>query len=162
MSAGSVDAAAASIETAAAALVSVLDTAGCEDAARVSPTQLRTLRLVADNPGLNVNGLAERLGVNPSSASRLCDRLEALGLLDRQAADRDRREVKISLTAQSRTLLDKLAEHRRRALTAVLASMTEPARRDLERSLAAFAQAHARQQAYGSVAADPEAVQRIA
>ena len=58
-------------------LASVLDPARCEHLAPVSPAQLRVLLLLQAKPWLNVNGLADALQVGASSASRLCDRLEA-------------------------------------------------------------------------------------
>jgi DNA-binding MarR family transcriptional regulator len=85
-----------------------------------------------------VNGLAESLGVGPSSASRLCDRLEALGLLRRVADPRDRREVQVQVTAEAEQLLTEISRNRQRALEEVLARMPETARQELARSLTAF------------------------
>jgi DNA-binding MarR family transcriptional regulator len=156
----SITAQAAAIDQAATALVSLLDPAGCDDVAHVSPTQLRVLTLLDDNPATNVNGLAESLGVNASSASRLCDRLEALGLLERTADPRDRREVKLQLTRDAHALLNALAEYRRNALTTVLSAMPEQSRREMVRSLAAFAEARERLRPDEAGRAAPE--QRIA
>jgi DNA-binding MarR family transcriptional regulator len=85
--------------------------------------------------------LAEALEVVPSSASRLCDRLEATGLLRRVPDPRDRREVRLILTSSARRMLDQLRERRREALAGVLERMTPGDRADLVRSLRAFAQA---------------------
>jgi DNA-binding MarR family transcriptional regulator len=85
--------------------------------------------------------LAEALEVVPSSASRLCDRLEATGLLRRMPDPRDRREVRLMLTPSARRLLDQLRERRRQALTAVLDRMTPAARHALVEALSAFATA---------------------
>ena len=71
----------------------------------VPPTQLRVLSLISSRPETNVNRLAELLDVVPSSASRLCDRLEATGLLRRVPDPRDRREVRLVPTAAAVTLL---------------------------------------------------------
>jgi DNA-binding MarR family transcriptional regulator len=129
---------AASIEAAAESLASVLDPARCEHLAPVSPAQLRVLLLLKAHPSLNVNGLAEALRVGASSASRLCDRLEALGLVSRVPDPRDRREMQLPLTAAAVTLLDELSNFRRRALATVLADMPPSARIELARSLTAF------------------------
>jgi DNA-binding MarR family transcriptional regulator len=134
---------AAAVDVAAAALVATLDTIGTADAPRVSPTQLRVLTMLRDNPALNVNGLADGLRVGASSASRMCDRLEALGFLRRESDPRDRREVQLRLTATATDLLGTLAEDRRHALALVLAAMPERARRELVRALTAFADAAA-------------------
>jgi DNA-binding MarR family transcriptional regulator len=85
-----------------------------------------------------MNRLAEALDVVPSSASRLCDRLEATGLLRRVPEPHDRREVRLLLTPTARRLLDEVREARRAALAEVLARMGPSARRDLVRGLVAF------------------------
>jgi DNA-binding MarR family transcriptional regulator len=87
--------------------------------------------------------LAEALEVVPSSASRLCDRLEATGLLRRVPDPRDRREVRLLLTSSARRLLDDLRERRRQALGEVLDRMTPAHRQDLVQALRAFATAAA-------------------
>jgi DNA-binding MarR family transcriptional regulator len=130
---------AASVDDAAQALVSLLDAARFTDLTQISTTQLRVLTLLRANPVMNVNGLAQTLQVNPSSASRLCDRLEAMGLLRRQADPRDRREVHLRATAAGEELLAQWSRHRREALLSVLAKMPATARQELVRSLGAFA-----------------------
>jgi DNA-binding MarR family transcriptional regulator len=130
--------AAESIEAAAESLAAVLDPARGDHALRVSPTQLRVLTWLRSHPHTNVNGLAESLGVGPSSASRLCDRLEALGLLRRVADPRDRREVQVQVTSEAEQLMTQISRNRQRALDAVLARMPEASRQELVRSLTAF------------------------
>jgi DNA-binding MarR family transcriptional regulator len=127
-----------SIEAAAESLATVLDAARGDHTLRVSPTQLRVLTWLRSHPRTNVNGLAESLGVGPSSASRLCDRLEALGLLRRLADPRDRREVQVQVTTEAEQLLAQISRNRQRALDEVLARMPESARQELARSLTAF------------------------
>lgn len=129
---------AASTDDAADALVALLDPARFSDLVQVSPTQLRVLTLLNADPAINVNGLAHALRVNPSSASRLCDRLEAMGLLRRQPDPRDRREVHLQLTPAGHELLAQWRRHRRDALLPVLMKMPTGARQDLVRSLRAF------------------------
>lgn len=129
---------AAAIESAAESLIAVLDPARGDHVLPVSPTQLRVLRWLRANPTTNVNGLAEALGVGASSASRLCDRLEALGYLRRNNDPRDRREVRLIVTTAAGTLLDELSDRRRQALERVLAAMPAAVRQDLVRSLAGF------------------------
>ena len=132
---------AAAVEAAAEALISVLDGAGARHASAVSPTQLRVLSIIDGRSGTNVNRLAELLDVVPSSASRLCDRLEATGMLRRVADPRDRREVQLRLTASAQTLLAELKERRYQAVAAVLDRMPYRTQHELLRSLLAFGQA---------------------
>ncbi len=132
---------AASIDDAADAMVALLDPARFTDLIQVSPTQLRVLTLLNADPAVNVNGLARALLVNPSSASRLCDRLEAMGLLRRQPDPHDRREVRLKLTPAADELLTQWRRHRRDALLTVLTRMPTATRQDLMRSLRAFSSA---------------------
>lgn len=53
-------------------------------APRLSTLQLQTLLIVHRYPGINLTSLAEHMGATPPAISRLCDRLEAAGLLGRQ------------------------------------------------------------------------------
>jgi DNA-binding MarR family transcriptional regulator len=132
---------ATSVDAAADALVALLDPARFSDLIQVSPTQLRVLTLANAGLAINVNGLARALQVNPSSASRLCDRLEAMGLLRRQPDPQDRREVRLQLTPAAQELLAQWRQHRRDALLTVLTKMPTAARQELLRSLRAFSAA---------------------
>jgi DNA-binding MarR family transcriptional regulator len=151
---------AAAVDEAAVALVAALDPTGCDRVARVSPTQLRVLELLR-RTAVNVNGLAEEMGVGASSASRLSDRLEALGFIERVTDPRDRREVRLQLTTTARELLDELAAYRRTALVKILNRMPESARSELVRSLAEFAAAAATG-ASASTPTGPPAVRKTA
>ncbi|WP_433295365.1 MarR family transcriptional regulator [Actinoplanes sp. CA-030573] len=130
---------AAAIEAAVESLVSVLDAARLAHSPAVPPAQLRVLMIVSSNRHTNMSRLAEALDVVPSSASRLCDRLEATGLLRRVPDPRDRREVRLMITQSARRLLDQLRDRRREALADVLDRMTPAARHDLLRALQSFA-----------------------
>ncbi|MEV4280983.1 MarR family winged helix-turn-helix transcriptional regulator [Actinoplanes xinjiangensis] len=138
---------AAAVESSVEALVAVLERARLAQQPNVPPAQLRVLTIVAGNRHTNMSRLAEALDVVPSSASRLCDRLEATGLLRRVADPRDRREVRLLLTSASRRLLSDLRERRQAALAEVLDRMPAGTQQDLLRAL----------QAFGAAATAPEA-----
>jgi DNA-binding MarR family transcriptional regulator len=129
---------AAAVESSVEALVAVLERARLAQQPTVPPAQLRVLTIVAGNRHTNMSRLAEALDVVPSSASRLCDRLEATGLLRRVADPRDRREVRLLLTSASRRLLAGWRESRQAALAEVLARMPSSAQQDLLKALQAF------------------------
>jgi len=135
--------AAAAVESTVDSLVSVLEAASLAQTPNVPPAQLRVLSIIALNQHTNMNRLAEALEVVPSSASRLCDRLEATGLLRRVPDPRDRREVRLMITPAARRLLDQLHERRRQALAQVIDRMTPGDQKDLVRVLQAFADATA-------------------
>ncbi|WP_127504335.1 MarR family winged helix-turn-helix transcriptional regulator [Actinoplanes solisilvae] len=132
---------AAAVESVVDALTNVLDAAVQAQRPNVPPAQLRVLAIIAENRHTNMNRLAEALEVVPSSASRLCDRLEATGLLRRVPDPRDRREVRLLLTPSAHRLLDQLRDRRREALGDVLDRMSPAERDQLVHSLQAFAQA---------------------
>lgn len=134
---------AVAVEAAAEALIAVLDAARSSHDSAVSPTQLRVLSIISSRPGTNINRLAELLDVVPSSASRLCDRLEATGLLRRAPDPRDRREVQLSVTPVARMLLQELKERRYQAVQAVLDRMPGRSQHELLKALRAFSQAAA-------------------
>ncbi|RKN41388.1 MarR family winged helix-turn-helix transcriptional regulator [Micromonospora endolithica] len=131
----------AAIDAAAEALIGVLDSAVSRHQLAVSPTQLRVLSLLSGRPETNVNRLAELLDVVPSSASRLCDRLEAIGLLRRVADPRDRREVRLVPTAAADALLRDVRERRHAALRAVLDRMPGRVQQELLHALVSFGRA---------------------
>ncbi|MDR7325556.1 MULTISPECIES: MarR family winged helix-turn-helix transcriptional regulator [Catenuloplanes] len=130
---------AVAVEAAVGPLLDVLDSARNDPRLPVSATQFRVLTILARRPGLNLGGLAEALDVVPSSASRLCDRLAATGLLTRAPDRHDRREVHLTLTSTAVNLLEDLRQQRVVAIETVLTKMPAGSRRALLRSLTAFA-----------------------
>lgn len=104
----------------------------------IPATQLRVLLAVERRGTVNLSGLAADLDALNSSASRLCDRLEAAGLVARAPGRRSRREVTIRLTADGLGLLERLRRHRRERLMRVLALMAPADREALLTGLARF------------------------
>ncbi|WP_454320425.1 MarR family winged helix-turn-helix transcriptional regulator [Streptomyces phaeoluteigriseus] len=132
------EAVAAEIADAVESLTDLWSVAAHDAALRLSPHQMRALRVLEGTPGLNLTTLAECLDIGLPTASRLCDRLEAAGLLDRSSHPHKRREVRLSLTTTGQHVLGDAAVRRARALAVALAVM-EPAERDaLRRGLRAF------------------------
>lgn len=134
---------AAAVEAAAEALVLVFGRAAEGLHPRVSASQLRALLVIERHQQINLNKLAEALGAIPSSTSRLCDRLQAAGLLDRSIGRSDRREVGLSLTGDGGRLLAAMRAERRTDLARVLAEMPDPARAKLLAGLHEFGAAAA-------------------
>ncbi len=96
--------------------------------------------VVGHHGSLNLNQLADELGVIPSSASRLCDRLVAAGLLNRRVSEQNRREVVLTLRPEGQALLETVEHDRRDALSEVLNGMRPSGRKALLSGLAAFAE----------------------
>jgi DNA-binding MarR family transcriptional regulator len=126
---------AAAIEEAASFLAAIWnrDTADLP----TSAAQLHVLLIVERHRDINLSGLAAQLGALVSSASRLCDRLEAAGLLHRVHGP-SRRAVILRLSPEGRALLDRLRRQRREDLARVLARMPPAARTALATGLSQF------------------------
>jgi DNA-binding MarR family transcriptional regulator len=109
--------------------------------AKVTLPQLRVLVMVEDGAPLNLSAVAEGLGVNPSNASRTCDRLVKGGLLDRREDPADRRHVVLTLTAGGRRVLRSMLGQRRTIFQQVLDEMRPADRARLTAGLNAFSDA---------------------
>jgi DNA-binding MarR family transcriptional regulator len=133
--------AAVAVEAAAEALVGIWAHVAESLDVRISPTQLRALTAVGRYGELNLSQLAEALGALPSSASRLCDRLEAGGLLTRDTGRASRRAVSLRLTPEGEALLEQARESRQEQIAHVLKAMTPSGRAELADGLAAFQRA---------------------
>jgi len=72
---------------------------------RVTPSQLRVLKLVARTNARRIGDVADFLPVSNAAASKAVDRLVRRGLVRRTEAAADRRAVELSLTPEGRALL---------------------------------------------------------
>jgi DNA-binding MarR family transcriptional regulator len=85
----------------------------------ITVAQFRLLVLVATGDR-TVGDIAQRLGVNQSNASRHCDRLQRLGLLERRRSATDGRVVHVRLTPAGEDLVDAVTRQRRADVRRVL------------------------------------------
>ena len=76
------------------------------ESGEISPDQLRVLRLVSFNRGMRVGQVADGLGIKPSSASLILDRLEARGYLRRMVDSRDRRIIRLEPTQRGELVFE--------------------------------------------------------
>jgi DNA-binding MarR family transcriptional regulator len=87
----------------------------------LSPTQVHVLRLLEPGKAVPMGRLAGGLGCDASNITGVVDRLEARGLVQRQAAERDRRVKVLVVTERGLEL--------RRRLLMRMAEPPEPIRR---------------------------------
>ncbi|MBV8993503.1 MAG: MarR family transcriptional regulator [Pseudonocardiales bacterium] len=129
------------IRLASRALVAVTaqSLASVED--RVTLPQFRILVILASRGPQNLRSVARGLGVNPSAATRLCNKLVAAGLLHRTDDPADRRYLKLRLTTDGYQLVQSVIDQRSAAIATVLAKMPPQLRDDLLPALRAFADA---------------------
>lgn len=104
----------------------------------VSPSQLRALLVIEKHEGANLRTLGEVLGSRPSSLSRLCDRMEAMGLVHRSPSPTSRREVELRLSRRGHKVLDEYRAFRTREVGMVLDQMDPSDIIMLAEGLAAF------------------------
>jgi DNA-binding MarR family transcriptional regulator len=107
----------------------------------VTSPQLRVLVLIATRGPQNPGAVATHLGVHPSNATRICERLVNAGLIARHDDPGDRRYRALSLTPAGTSLVRTVLEHRRSAIAAVMARMPEELRRVTALGMNAFATA---------------------
>ncbi|GHJ38512.1 MarR family winged helix-turn-helix transcriptional regulator [Streptomyces sp. TS71-3] len=136
-----VDAVTQAVLTASRLLVAVSarSLATAED--RVTLPQFRLLVVLSTHGPAKLVALADRLGVNPSTAMRMMDRLIASGLADRQVNPANRRETVLRVTDDGARLVDEVTARRRAEIAAVVARMLPEQRTAMVEALTAFNQA---------------------
>jgi DNA-binding MarR family transcriptional regulator len=108
---------------------------------RVPASQMRALSIIERHQDLTLGSLAHELGAIPSSATRLCDRLEAAGLVERESSPSSRREVIVRLTRAGTSFLDDLRDLRITAVDDVLAGMSPALQQAITHALTALGEA---------------------
>ena len=124
-----------SAETGLAVLLESCEKAVEDLGSSVPPAQLRALLIIGRTGSLNLSMLAGALGASASAASRLCDRMQAAGLLTRGRAAASRREIVLLPTETGRKLADWVRGRRRAVLGDVLQAMSPSGREALVRGL---------------------------
>jgi DNA-binding MarR family transcriptional regulator len=86
--------------------------------AGLTPRQHQALLAIRAGPGgtLRVGELAERLFLRPHSASELVQRMEEQGLLRREPAQADKRQVRLRLHQRGEDMLEDLSQSHRAEL----------------------------------------------
>jgi DNA-binding MarR family transcriptional regulator len=107
----------------------------------VSLAQYRVLVLLEGHGRQTMGELADSLGVNPSTVTRVCDVLVDKKFIRRRSATGNRRTVWAELTAPGQKLVDQVMARRLGLIDDALARMTPEAQRRLARSLTEFAEA---------------------
>jgi DNA-binding MarR family transcriptional regulator len=123
------------------ALVAVAARSLANVAEDVTLTQYRFLVELASRGPQRLADLASALGVDRSTATRMCDRLVRKRLVTRRRAHEDRRVVRVSLTAAGGELVAEVSRRRRGEITAIVERMPAADRDPVVRALRAFADA---------------------
>lgn len=104
----------------------------------VTLTQFRTLVVLERYGGLNLQKLADHLGVNASTAMRMIDRLIAAGFVNRAENPASRREVVLTLTDEGKRTVGEVMSLRREEIRQIVTAMQSQRRADLVRVLESF------------------------
>ncbi|HUB69706.1 MAG TPA: MarR family winged helix-turn-helix transcriptional regulator [Acidimicrobiales bacterium] len=123
------------------ALVAVAARSLVDVADDVTLVQYRVLVELAASGPQRLADLANGLGVDPSTATRMCDRLVRKGLVLRRRATADRRAVRVSLAPSGRDLVTEVTRRRRAQLATILERLPDEDRRPVLAALRAFASA---------------------
>lgn len=119
--------------------VSARSLAAVEDS--LTLPQFRMLVVLDGRGPLSLSGLAGELGVQPSTAMRMIDRLVAAGMVARGVSAEDRRTSVISLTKAGRRIVNEATARRRQEIAHIVNGMPAGQRRHLIEALQAFTEA---------------------
>ncbi len=96
----------------------------------ITDTQFIVLRLLRKAP-CNTSFLAHMLGVTLSAVTALINRLYKMGLVERERLEKDRRQVKITITPKGRQVLANVEDRRNLLLAVYLSHLPENKREQL-------------------------------
>jgi DNA-binding MarR family transcriptional regulator len=103
--------------------------------------QHRTLVVLAEQGPRHLADLAQALGVSPSTATRMCDRLVRKRLITRTRDEVDRREVDLALTSTGKSVVDDVAHRRKTELRKLVGDVPKEERDRLIEALRSVAEA---------------------
>lgn len=99
----------------------------------MTPSKLRALDLLAHRGGMRVGELAAAVGIDDATATRLVDRLEEIGVVERRSEPGDRRATTVTLTPAGAELVKAIAAQRQLFFCDVLAALNQREREELVR-----------------------------
>src|ERR1035438_8665380 len=123
------------------ALVAVAARSLANVAEDVTLAQYRVLIELAARGPQRLADLATALGVDRSTATRMCDRLVRKRLVHRRRTNDDRRGVRVSLTAAGGELVAEVSRRRRAEIATIVERMPNAHHRPVVNALRAFAEA---------------------
>jgi DNA-binding MarR family transcriptional regulator len=108
----------------------------------MTPQQIYALRCLSNERPLAMSELATSLGCDASNVTAIVDKLESRGLVERRAADRDRRVKALVMTDAGVRLRDRIEERMQQQPPPAIDNLSEADQRTLttilERALASL------------------------
>ncbi|MGL4234751.1 MarR family transcriptional regulator [Tabrizicola sp.] len=89
-------------------------------ALKLAPSDIQALQVIASHPGAMSGTLAQHLGIVPTTATSIVDRLVRRGLVRRERRETNRRAVALWLTPAGEVAVARLSEEERAASRAML------------------------------------------
>jgi DNA-binding MarR family transcriptional regulator len=133
-----VEAVTRAVLTASRLLVAVSARSLAEVEETVTLPQFRMLVVLTTQGPAKLVELAERLGVNPSTAMRMVDRLNAAGLTSRRTNPRNRRETELRATEQGMRIVHDVTARRHGEIAGIVSRLAPDQRAALVDALTAF------------------------
>jgi DNA-binding MarR family transcriptional regulator len=106
-----------------------------ESGSGLTPSLLSALAVAERYGPLTLGELADREGVAPPSVTKLVNRLEADGLVDRRPCTDDRRVARVAVTASGRELVEETRQRRTSWLAGRIAELDDEQRLRLAAAL---------------------------
>ncbi|MEU6125836.1 MarR family transcriptional regulator [Streptomyces sp. NPDC047123] len=104
--------------------------------APASTSQLRLMYVVDRQDGIRMRTVGTVLASSPPNVTRMCDRLQAIGFLERVPCPESGREVGLRLTPAGKQHLQQIREQRKTMLHQAISAMPAPERHALAKGLA--------------------------
>ena len=104
----------------------------------LTPGEARALMNIADADGSRQLEIAARMGVEPMTLCAYLDKLQALGLIERQQCSADRRAKRVTLTPASEEMIEAIRHELNIILAQATEGLSEENSRILRETLAVF------------------------
>ena len=123
------------IETAWRILGAVKAAIGREPAAGLTLTQMRALGFLLGSPGASLSELAEDLGLQMPTTSKVVEEMVRQKWVVRQVVPENRRKLTLSVTAKGRKAVEKAAEPAMTRMAELLSQLTAKERKTVEQAM---------------------------
>lgn len=127
--------------TASCAFVAIAARSLSEVDEDVTLPQYRAVVFLCAHGSVTMGELAEELDCSPSTATRLCDRLVASGMIVRGVRPENRREVEVRVAERGRDLVGQVTDQRRREIERIVRNISGRERAAVVRALRTFGEA---------------------
>lgn len=107
----------------------------------LSPPEFRALRTASDQHKCSMQEIAHRLGFTKSGATRVVDRLEKKGLVQRMRSPEDGRVCCVEVTPPGKALINTVTLENEERIAKILSKMDPSMQQVVQASLQSFVQA---------------------